>query len=104
MNDPKKMTENGIILAEKKRNSLTVVNSLQGKCTGLNKRGGKAVNGIEKSIIDFVMVSQDLVKEIWRMITDNERKYVLNRLTKNNNCTVKTLSNRNFLCEDKTYK
>ena len=97
-NDPKKITENGIILAGIiERNALTVVNSLQGKCTGLITRERNTVNGVEKSIIDFVMVSQDLVKEVRRMIIDDERKYVLTRLTKTKKGTVKKESDHNTI-------
>ena len=89
-NDPKSMTENGRILAGiLERNALTVVNGLTEKCTGLITREIHTVNGIEKSIIDFVIVSQDLVKHVGKMMIDDERKYVLTRLTKTKNFIVK---------------
>ena len=92
------MTENGRILAGiLERNALTVVNGLTEKCTGLITREIHTVNGIEKSIIDFVIVSQDLVKHVGKMMIDDERKYVLTRLTKTKNLIVKKESDHNTM-------
>ena len=55
------------------------------------------MNGIEKSIIDFVIVSQDLVKDIGKMMIDDERKYVMTRLTKTKNGVVKKESDHNTM-------
>ena len=104
-NDPKKMTENGAILSGIiERNALTVVNSLPGKCTGLITRERHTVNGVEKSVIDFVMVSQDLVKDIGRMMIDDERKYVLTRLTKTKKGIVKKESDHNTIVTEMQIK
>ena len=97
-NDPKQMTENGRILAGiLERNALTVVKGLPGKITGLITRERHTVNGVKKSIIDFVMVSQDLVKEIGKMMIDDQRKYVLTRLTKTKKGIVKKESDHNTM-------
>ena len=39
-------------------------------------------NGVEKSVIDFVVVSSDLIKHIEYMHIDEERVNVLTKLTK----------------------
>ena len=97
-NDPNQMTENGRILAGiLERNALTVVNGLPGKCTGSITRERHTVNGVEKSIIDFDMVSHDLVKEIGKMMIDDQRKYVLTRLTKTKKGIVKKESDHNTM-------
>ena len=80
---PNKMSGNGSILAGiLERNVLTVVNGLEDKCTGLITRERTTTNGDEKSVIDFVIVSQDLVEMIKSMLIDDKRKHVLTRLTK----------------------
>ena len=97
-NDPKQISENGKILAGiLERNALTVVNGLQGKCEGLITRERNTVNGVEKSIIDFVIVSQDLVKYVGKMNIDDKRKYVLTRLTKTTNGIIKKESDHNIM-------
>ena len=64
-NDPKIMSENGEILAGiMERNALIVINGLEGKCKGLITRERHTVNSVEKSVIDFVIVSEDLVEQV----------------------------------------
>ena len=74
-----------------------MVNGLQGKCEGLITRERHTVNGVEKSIIDFVIVSQDLVEYVGKMIIDDKRKYVLTRLTKTKHGIIKKKSDHNTM-------
>ena len=63
--DPKPISENGKVLAGiMEIDELIVANSLQDKCTGVITQEKITVNGVEKSVIDFVIVSNDLVKHI----------------------------------------
>ena len=39
-------------------------------------------NGTEESVIDFIIVSDDLKDEVEAIIIDDERKHVLTRVTK----------------------
>ena len=79
-NDPKTINKNGKVLAEiTKRNALCVVNGLQDICTGLITRESTTVNGNEKSVIDFVIISQDLLKHLNYMHIDDQRVNVLTR-------------------------
>ena len=55
---------------------------MRDKCKGLITRERHTTNSVEKSVIDFVIVSQDLVPEILSMMIDDDRKYVLTKLTK----------------------
>ena len=81
--DPNKITENRKILSGiLERNALSVVNGMADKCIGSITRERHTVNGVERSIIDFVIVSQDLVPEVASIMIDDERKYTLTRLTK----------------------
>ena len=71
--DPKERTENGKILAGiLERNALSVVNGMEQKCTGIITRERHTINGIEKSIIDFVIISEDLVTEVESIFIDDE--------------------------------
>ena len=54
-----------------------MVNGLQDKRTGLITREKKTVTGVKKSVIDFVIVSNDLVKHIEYIHIDDERLHVL---------------------------
>ena len=95
--DPHSITENGRILSGiLERNALIVVNGLE-VCKGLITRERSTVDNIEKSIIDFVIVSQDLVKSIKSMMIDDDRKYVLTKLTKTKKGLVKKESDHNTI-------
>ena len=57
-NDPHPMSENGKILSGiLNRHALCVVNGLEDKTEGLITRERTTINGIEKSVIDFVITS-----------------------------------------------
>ena len=69
--DPKDQSLNGAVLAGIiKRNAPVVVNSLEGKVKGLITRKRVTVDGVEESVIDFVIVSSDLVDDIDELIID----------------------------------
>ena len=96
--DPKEITENEKILAGiMERNALSVVNGIEEKCTGLITRERHTINGIEKSIIDFVIVSEDLVTDVDSILIDDERKHVLTKLTKTKNGIKRTESDHNTI-------
>ena len=59
--DPHNQSQNGKILAGIiRRHRLVVANGLLEKCTGLITRGRKTIESTEESIIDFVILSNDL--------------------------------------------
>ena len=77
------MSENGKILGGIiHRNALTVVNGMRDMCEEPITRQRRTINSVEKSVIDFVIVSQDPVVEILPKMIDDDRKYVLTKLTK----------------------
>ena len=83
--DPKPISENGKILAAiMDRHGLVVLNGLRNKVKGVITREKTTVNGVEKSVIDFVIVSSDMVKHIERIHVDDERKHVLTKIKKDN--------------------
>ena len=63
-NDPHVQTPNGRLLAGiMERHGLIVANGLADKCTGLITRKRITKDSIEESVIDHVLMSEDLV--IW---------------------------------------
>ena len=59
------ISKNGKILANiVDGHALCVVNGIEGKSKGLITRQLSTINGVEKSIIDFVIVSNELIKHI----------------------------------------
>ena len=97
--DPHEQSKNGKILADiLDRHALVVVNGLQDKCVGVITRQRCTESGIEKSVIDFVVVSSDLVKHIDYMHVDDARENVLTKLLKSKRGkTTKVESDHNLI-------
>ena len=62
-----------------------MVNGLQDIRKGIITREKKTVTGVKKSVIDFVIVSNDLVKHIEHIHIDDERLHVLTTRLKTKN-------------------
>ena len=72
--DPHTITKNGKILEGiLERQAICVVNGLKEKRQGLITREKHTVNGSEKSIIDFVLTSRDLIEHIEYIHIDDRR-------------------------------
>ena len=81
--DPHPQSENGKILAGIiKRNALIVMNSSSEKCKGVITRRRITKKVKEESIIDFVIVCEDMEDMIRKVTIDEERKHILTRHTK----------------------
>ena len=81
--DPHEQSENGkILIGIIKRNALIVMNSSTEKCKGRITRRRITKKVKEESIIDFVIVSEDMEDVIEDVVIDEERKFVLSRHTK----------------------
>ena len=81
--DPHKQTHNGRILSGIiRRHGLVVANGMEDKCTGLITRKRTTLQGIEESVIDFVIVSHDLAESVISVEIDEQRKHVLTKHTK----------------------
>ena len=97
-NDPKEMSRNGKILADIiERHALFVVNGSPDKTTGLITREMSTVNGVEKSVIDFVIMSSSLVKHIKSMHIDDQRIHVLTKNQKTKSGTNISKSDHNII-------
>ena len=81
--DPHCQSENGKLLAAIiKRHVLVVMNSSEKKCTGKITRRRITSKIKEESIIDFVLVCDEMEDIVSSVRIDEERKYVLTRYTK----------------------
>ena len=74
-----------------------MVNGLGDICKGLITRERTTTISVEKSIIDFVIVSNDLVTDILSMMINDERKHVLTKLTKTKSGILKKESDHNTI-------
>ena len=90
-------SENGKLLAAIiARHGLVIGNSLK-QCKGLVTRKRVTKNGTEESVIDFIIVSDDLKDEVEAIIIDDERKHVLTRVTKTKKGVITVESDHNVL-------
>ena len=81
--DSHPISQNGRILAGiLTRHALVVANGLQGKSSGTITRKRITVDGIKKSTIDLVILSNDLIEEVECVITDEDQIYCLTSNTK----------------------
>ena len=95
--DMHSQSENGKILADIiQRHNLIVGNGLS-KCKGLVTRKRVTKNGIEESIIDFVLISNDLKDDLESILIDDEREHVLTSIKKTKNGIKKIESDHNTI-------
>ena len=86
-NDPHETSNNGKILLEMvRRQNLTIGNSLD-KCKGLITRERKTVEKTEKSVIDFIILCEDLKEYLEEIVIDDERVHALTKYGKNGKIT-----------------
>ena len=96
--DPHRMSKNGKVLSEVlERHALSVVNGIKEKCTGLITQERTTVNGIEQSVIDFVIVSSELTKHVKHIHIDDKRVHVLSKNLKTKNGTEVIKSDHNMI-------
>ena len=82
-NDPHKQSPNGKLLAViLERHALIVVNGIKEKCQGTITRLRTTVKGTEKSAIDLVIISKDIVDELVDLKIDEEREHNLTSFTR----------------------
>ena len=67
------------------RHALCVVNGLTGKQKGVITRERHTVSGVERSVIDLVIMSSDMTKHIENIHVDEERVDVLTKNFKSHN-------------------
>ena len=67
--------------------NLTIGNTLS-KCKGLITRERKTVDKTERSMIDFMLICEDLKEYLEQITIDDERVHVLTKYTKKGNIKV----------------
>ena len=95
--DPHNITPNGRLLAGViERQHMFVVNG-SNVCKGKITRRREARKKVEESIMDIVIVSSDIIKDVVSLEIDETKKHVLSRIRKTKKGTVKKESDHNFL-------
>ena len=98
--DPHGISPNGALLADIiERHNLIVGNGSK-KCTGIITRHRVTKTRTEKSVIDFVLFSNNLKKHFKKMHIDEDRKHVLTRIRKTKNGTKVKESDHNVLISE----
>ena len=81
--DPKDISGNGKVLAGiLERHALIVVNGMEEICSGTITRERHTTEHVEQSVIDFIIISSDLVKHVESMNIDEARINVLSKIMK----------------------
>ena len=79
--DPHEQSSNGKVLAGIiQRHGLVVANSLGDKCKGSITRRRQTLNSLEESIIDHVLVSEDIEEQIDSVEIDEEKNHSLTKI------------------------
>lgn len=95
--DPHQMSENGAMLNEILiKHNLMVLNSSE-KCKGLITRRRDTIKGIEESVIDFIVVSQEIIPFIECTEIDDKRLKALTNFSKQNELVIIKKSDHNVL-------
>ena len=95
--DPDEMSHNGKQLWNIiERHCLEVVNSSD-KCQGLITRHREKVTGIEQSIIDFIIISRNMVQYVEKMEIDDSRVKVLTKFVSKKGTKKIVKSDHNIL-------
>ena len=96
-NDPHEKSSNGeLFLGVIVRNNLIVGNASP-LCNGLITRTRTTVNGVEESIIDFLVVCEELFAYMTEMIVDEDNKYPIESHAKSGNKIKVTKTDHNML-------
>ena len=97
-NDPKPMSSNGLILAGIiERHALIVANGVQAKSEGVITRKRSTVVNTEESVIDFVLISGDMLDLLVSIKIDEERNCVLTSITNSKKGIIKSESDHNSI-------
>ena len=96
--DPHEQSPNGKILSGIiQRHGLIVANGIVNKCKGAITRRRETIDAVEESIIDHVIISNDLVENLESLIIDEEKNNALMKITKTKSGIVKKHSDHNAI-------
>ena len=101
--DPNEQSNNGKILLEMvERQGLVIANTLD-KCKGLITRERKAGDNLERAVLDYVIICEEMKEFLEHMTVDEERIYTLTKYT-GKKSVKKTLSDHNVMIANFTLK
>ena len=96
--DPHNQSQNGKLLAGiLDRYALIVLYGLKEKSTGVITRQRNTEDGVELSVIDFVITSSDLIKHVMSVHIDDVREHVLVKIMKEKKKIIKSESDHNII-------
>ena len=103
--DPHKQSQNGKLLSDIiDKHGLIVTNGVTDKARGLITRRRETTQSVEESIIDHLLISNDLNDDFDSLIVDEERKHVLTKITKTKNGVITKESDHNVLISKFNFK
>jgi hypothetical protein len=74
-----------------------VANSLETKCSGVITRRRTTEGRVEESVIDYVIISADLLDDIEELIIDEKQEHALTKITHSKNTVKKVTSDHNVI-------
>ena len=81
--DPHCQSNNGHLLAGIiERHGLIVANSINEKCQGVITTRRVTTENIEESVIDFVLINDDIKENLESMLVDEDRQHMLTKYMK----------------------
>ena len=96
--DPHVMSENGkIIEGIIERHALTVANGVTGKSKGVITRERTTGVSQERSVIDLILLSADLVEDLEEILIDEEKLFALTSISKTKKGTEVKASDHNSI-------
>ena len=96
-NDPHKMSANGRVLSSIIKRHAPIVANGDKFCKGLITRERNIATRNERSCINIVLFSHDIIKHFKSMIIDESRKHVLTRISQTKRGAMKKESDHNVL-------
>ena len=95
--DPNKQSENGALLIDLlHRQNLHLLN-LSDRCQGTITRHRETIHGVEKSILDYVIVCPGLYSHFVEMVIDEGRLHTLTKYASTKGCKRKVESDHNSM-------
>ena len=96
-NDPNNITANGKLLMDvAERNNLCIANTSK-SCKGVITRERKFEQRVEKSVIDYVIVCDDMKEYLEEMLVDEDRTYALTKYAGKSGSKRRVISDHNIL-------
>ena len=96
-NDPNPMSLNGSLLSGVITRQKLVCLNADPRCKGSITRDRRTINGHERSILDFVLVCEEMFRNFNRMTVDESRDFTLTKYVTSAGNRVKKVSDHNVI-------